>query len=465
MGVITFYENSKLSVQGLSSKWVEGFSRLASFTNEEKIKAVKEMVYGAKHMDDLLTLADVDEQYLHLPRGLKTKLVKLLEESQYEYEFIDQTSYAKKPIDISDAPILTEEQRPAVRAILKHQSGRIIMPTGSGKTVVALSAIANIKRPTLILVDKLHIANQWRDRAWEHIGYNPGIIGDKQWVEKPVCVALLQTLHSRRDEIDDEWWSKWSVVIHDEQHHIPAETYQEIVQRFPAKYRIGMSATIGKSKAKKKISELVFGPIIYEFKEQKIKPEIKVIETSFTFDYEPTQEIGGRVIRNNYQALVKALIEDDARNNLIADTIVKEQDQANLITSRRLNHLYELRQRVIDLGFPEERCWMLTGKESTEERMEIYKMANEANCAIFSTVADEALDIPRLDRLYLVFPEKNEEGIKQKVGRLTRAHPNKETCLVYDFVDSEIGIIKNQFGHRLRNFYQKEQLTVYKITG
>lgn len=457
--------DSHLRIPGLSQEWKQGLARLCSFPNEAKHKAVKEMVYGAKHMDDLLTLADVDEEELVLPRGLLPELTGMLDDSEHEYKLIDNTTYQAAPSFFCDSPELTEEQRPALEAILKEKSGRIIMPTGSGKTVIALGAIANIRRPTIVLVDKLHIAKQWRERTYEHTGYVAGIIGDKQWEEKDITIALLQTLHSRFDEIENEWWEKWSVEIHDEQHHIPAETYQKVAQRFPARYRVAMSATIGKSRPKKKISELVYGPIIYEVKEQKIKPEVRVIDTAFDFDYKPTEKVNGFVIRNNYQQLIKELIADYGRNNLIADQIFLEQDHANLVVSRRLAQLYGIRELVLNLGFPEERCWMLTGKEPSDERMEVYDKADAAECVIFSTISDEAVDIPRLDRLYLAFPQKNEETIKQQVGRLTRYHPDKKDCLVYDFVDSSIGIISNQFGHRLRNFYQREQLTVYRIGG
>ena len=460
--------DTHIRIANLPEKWRVPLAGLAAFKNEEKAKAVKEMIYGAKKMDDLLTLADIDNEDFILPRGVLLKLTNLLDETGHKYQLTDNTVYQGEPTYFSDAPVLTDEQTPAVEAILKQKSGRIIMPTGSGKTVVALGAIACIRRPTIVLVDKLHIAKQWRDRAYEHLGFVAGIVGDKQWEEKDITIALLQTLHSRREELDDEWWGKWSVVFHDEQHHIPADSYQGVVEMFPARYRVGFSATIGKSKAKKKISELVYGPIIYEYKEQKIKPEVKVIETAFDFDYQPTHKVKGKdgrlkVVRNNYQDLIKTLIEDHKRNKLIADTIFSEKDRANLVVSRRLNQLGDLRNMVLDLGFPEERCWTLTGKESSDERMEIAEKADAGECVIFSTVADEALDIPRLDRLYLVFPQKNEETIKQQVGRLTREHPDKDNCLVYDFVDVSIGIIKNQFGHRLRNFYQREELTVYKI--
>lgn len=458
--MITIYVDSKLTILGLSEKWRTGLSDFASVKNESKDRALKEFVWGASNLPDKVSLAEINGSTISLPRGARNKLSETLTKSGHEAIFKEQFP-AHKSIDIPRAPKLRPKQKEAVSAILKYKSGRIIMPTGEGKTVVALGTIYRLKKPALILVDKKHIAKQWMDRGWQHIGYTPGLIGDNIWNEKPISVALFQTLSSRFDDIDPEWWSRWSIVIHDEQHHIPADTYCKIVQMFPGEYRIGLSATIGKSETKKEISELVFGPIIYESKEKKIKPLIKVVDTSFNFPYRPTEKKGRKVIRNNWHDLVAALIEDQNRNLLIARNI--ENSAANLIVSRRLNHLRLIRNLVLDSGFPEERCWMLTGKESTEERMKIYEMADAGSCAIFSTIADEALDIPRLDRLHLIFPQRNVETIKQQIGRLTRPHEDKEDCLVLDYVDSKIGIIKNQFSERLRNLYQRESLTVYRI--
>jgi ATP-dependent helicase IRC3 len=106
-------------------------------------------------------------------------------------------------------------------------------------------------------------------------------------------------------------------------------------------------------------------------------------------------------------------------------------------------------------------CYNLTGKEGLERRMEIYELADAGNCAVFSTlgVAGEALDIPRLDRIHLAFPMKNEETVWQVIGRGARLHENKDSCIIFDYKD-EVEVLKNQHLHRLRKVYQKRELEV-----
>jgi superfamily II DNA or RNA helicase len=79
---------------------------------------------------------------------------------------------------------------------------------------------------------------------------------------------------------------------------------------------------------------------------------------------------------------------------------------------------------------------------------------------IFSTIADEALDIPRLDRGYLAFPSKNVETVKQQIGRFTRTHDEKDSAIIYDFKDPLVGVLKTQFNGRLRGLYQPMKLKV-----
>src|SRR5690606_8534290 len=146
-------------------------------------------------------------------------------------------------------------------------------------------------------------------------------------------------------------------------------------------------------------------------------------------------------------------VEDNLRNERIAVLVNKNRDKCNLIQSSRLNHLKLLRNKVIELGFPKNRIFMLTGEENEEERQNVYKEAEKGSCLILSTIAGEGLDIPRLDRLYLCFPIKNDENVKQLVGRICRDHPDKDDAIVYDFIDTEVSVLVDQWKNRLFKYY------------
>lgn len=458
--------DSHIRIPGLSQEWKEGLAKLCSVPNEDKDVALREKIRGAAIMDDLLTLADIQGDDLVLPRGFYTELTDILASSDIPFRVKwntalqnDNTSLIK--IGAPKHPVASTEQLLALNALHGHLQGRVIMPPGKGKTVVGLWNIFSREGKSIILVDKKHIAQQWVDRAKEHFDVNIGFIGDNRWEEKDTTVALIQTLRSRKDQLDG-WWHKWSMLILDEQHHIPAETYTEIIQKFPAHFRFGLSATVGKSESKKKISELVFGPIIYESKQTQVNPTVQRVFTDFDFNYHPTRKRGNKIVRNNYQKMVTALIQDVSRNQLIAQQVCKEPQAAHLIVSQRLKHLEALANICANNGMDVNRCWFLTGQESLEERMEVYEWADAGSCAVFSTlgVAGEALDIPRLDRLHITTPIKNEETLWQVIGRIARTHDNKSSAIVFDYVDREVEVLYNQYKHRLRACYQPKKLNV-----
>jgi superfamily II DNA or RNA helicase len=103
---------------------------------------------------------------------------------------------------------------------------------------------------------------------------------------------------------------------------------------------------------------------------------------------------------------------------------------------------------------------MLTGKEDTEERMRVAREAESGQCVVFSTIADEALDVPRLDKLYLVWPTKNSAVIRQQIGRIERVHPSKKSATVYDFVDAEVQPLYKQWIKRGIDVYAAEGLAI-----
>jgi superfamily II DNA or RNA helicase len=71
-------------------------------------------------------------------------------------------------------------------------------------------------------------------------------------------------------------------------------------------------------------------------------------------------------------------------------------------------------------------------------------------------IAKEGLDIPRLDRLFLVAGGRNEAELEQKVGRIQRACPGKLDAVVFDIVDERIGVLRAQYYARRK---------VYKSLG
>lgn len=413
-------------------------------------------------MPDRLTYLEEDDGYVILPLGFEKELIDRLVSSKTPYKIIRATKFVSADIQPKSSVTLRDRQPEAKQAMLDNKHGLIMASPGFGKTTVGLDAIVTLNQKTLILIDKTELGKQWITRADEQFGIELGLIGDKEWNEKDITVATLQTLRSREKELDEDgFWDRWGVVIYDESHHAgSSDSYFNIVSKFKADRRYGLSATKGKSEEKAKVAEFVFGPVLFEDKSNQLIPTVHRVKTSFDFDYRGTDMINGKRVQNNYQAMMKELIADSDRNNQIAAKINTEPNCAHLVISRRLQHLEDIKNAVISRGFDPERCFMLTGKESSDRRLEVGRMADSGSIVIFSTVADEGLDIPRLDRIHLVFPSKNHETTRQQVGRGLRNHPDKDETIIYDYVDLDVPVMRNQWRNRLNKYYRLNKFPI-----
>jgi superfamily II DNA or RNA helicase len=223
-----------------------------------------------------------------------------------------------------------------------------------------------------------------------------------------------------------------------------------------------MEATLGPLFHKTDESELVHAGLL-------LKPEVHVHDTAFTYPYVPTHDhlkgtdckvpgcSGGRqakLHRNNYSGMLSELVDETTRNAQIARTVVDElrDGRTVLVVSGRLKHLDNLRDAVaVETTYP---TLMLTGAESSEERMEVGRRAMQGGVAIFSTIADEALDIPRLDSIHLVWPTANPRKVEQQAGRVLRTHGKKMQPRVHDYRDA-VGVLRKQFQKRLELYRNK----------
>jgi superfamily II DNA or RNA helicase len=164
--------------------------------------------------------------------------------------------------------------------------------------------------------------------------------------------------------------------------------------------------------------------------------------------------------QTNYQTVLKELVADADRRKVIVDCILGERNHAQLVLSKRLSHLEALRQDCLETyEWPEEQLMMLTGQEKTKERDRVARVAGNGFCVVFSTIADEALDVPRLDRVHLAWPTKNGAIIEQQVGRVERAHPEKRDAVVFDYVD-DVAAMRAQWRERLGKVYKPQEMEV-----
>lgn len=124
-------------------------------------------------------------------------------------------------VDFSFRGDLRPHQVPVVESVLAdgEPNGVVVMPCGTGKTVVALRLLASIQKRTLVMVHKEFLLDQWTDRIGDFLGIPPENVGriqqDRCDFDKPVTIGMIHSLSGER-EYPKEMYEAFGCVISDE---------------------------------------------------------------------------------------------------------------------------------------------------------------------------------------------------------------------------------------------------------
>lgn len=458
----------RVSISDVHEDLYEVITRDLSPKNPDKERALKEGIQAAKEMPDQIPLWREEGEDLVLPRGyahrLEHAVVSLGQRIEWESS-MTLLPYSERCFRDWPAFELRDYQAPARDALLDWAQGIYKAPTGAGKSRVVLEFARWAGQRTLIVVGKTSLARQWQEMAREGYGYETGYIGEGEWRDEDLSVAIWQTLHSRKDSLPAEFWASWGCVVADEVHHLSANSLSDIFNRFPAFYRIGCSATPRWDATLFPIVEAVIGPVIFETTDRDVgdrlvRPSVEIVESTFEAEYTPTRYRGGRRIQNNFNEVMAELSEDPERNDLIADIAREEARNGHhvLVVTRRIEHVRQLVSRLehdVPIG---SRLNVLTGAQTgaDAERIKRAVERSDEGTVLISTTADEGFDLPRLDRLILAFPIRRTPLIEQQVGRIRRPYPGKADAVVFDVEDSLVNVLRAQSIER-RKLYARRR--------
>jgi len=342
----------------------------------------------------------------------------------------------------------------AVQEMLVEEQGLVIRPPGTGKTQIVLAFAAICQTRVLVLVHTEDILKQWVEyieRSIPEMKGKVGVIRGKTCNIRQITVATVQTLSRSYLDAGKEWWSQWGALVADEAHHVSAPTWEAVINTCPAYFRFGFTASSTRADGQHPTMRFIVGPIIHRQKfTSAVKLSVIPKKTNFTALYRGPFDWG---------PLLNALTTDDERNEQIAEVVDDEINDGNsvLVLSRRIEQLDRI---AACMSEPSE---ILTGKRSKKDRARILAdfRSGKLRCLLATQLADEALDVQRLNRICLVHPGKAEGRLIQQVGRAIRMHPEKKDAKIYDFVDSRVGVLRRQWNERKR-VYAKEKIPLVK---
>jgi superfamily II DNA or RNA helicase len=397
---------------------------------------------------------------LVLPRGLYGLLTDLVESAESTLHIDDKRAIGNRHEFICSTE-LRSEQADAVQRLIEEDTSVLIAPPGLGKTVIACAAIASRATSALILVDRKALADQWRDRLQRHLGFKCGQIGGgRSKTTGIIDIALLPTL-ARRDNIE-ALTAGYGFVVADECHHIAASAFFHVLNRIPAKYWLGLTAT---PERRDGLEDLIYhqlgshhvtleGPTAGQLPSVGTdlltpQPVLYVHPTQFRYTGQADPSAPGGMAE-----IYRALIADEARlEQIIADVLSAHAEGANiLVLTTWIDHLNVIAERLRNAG---KDVVVLSGQIKARQRREISERlanhtADDGPLLIVGTGSfiGEGFDCPALDTLFLASPITFKNRLVQYVGRITRPHAAKTTATVHDYHDELTPVLASSLRKR-----------------
>jgi superfamily II DNA or RNA helicase len=347
-------------------------------------------------------------------------------------------------VDFEDRIIPRDaRQERAWEAFSAADCGVLNIACGGGKSALGLKKIAQRGYPAIVIVNNESLVEQWIERAGTFLNLPPesiGIVqGAKQEWDKPLVLAMVQTLASRIDDIPMWVRQRYGTVIFDECHHFAAATFC-LTAGFFFGARFGLTATTERTDRLEEVYYAHLGPVIYSDKTSEIYADVYFKPTGFSLgEKESLVDFRGMLVISR---LYNKLAKSKARNKMItadaADAAINGRKV--LVLSHSVAHVEELAASIAKAA-PGKKVGFIHGAITGNKRLTILA-ESDVTVASFS-LAKEGLDVPRLDALLLATPFRDWGAFQQCKGRVERAHPLKKPPIVVVYEDADIPVCRS----------------------
>jgi DNA excision repair protein ERCC-3 len=330
----------------------------------------------------------------------------------------------------SSLPFIKRDyQLEAARAVLGNGGpgtgyGVVVLPCGSGKTIVGMIIMALLKTNTLILTTNVAAVHQWMEELLDKTDLKSEDIAEYTGSSKsvaPVTVATYQIITWRPDR-DSEFphfklfrERPWGLIIYDEVHLLPAPVFR-VTAELQAVRRLGLTATLVREDGEEDAVFSLVGPKRYDvpWKDLENKGWIAgAFCTEIRIEMPENLKIPYAVATRREKYRIAS--ENPLKNEAVIQLIENHRDDQILVIGQYISQLENLARLL--------KAPIITGKAPNAERERIYGAfkKGEVRVIVVSKVANFAIDLPDASMAIQVsgsFGSRQEEA--QRLGRILR---------------------------------------------
>ncbi|MCU4741752.1 DEAD/DEAH box helicase [Natronoglomus mannanivorans] len=360
---------------------------------------------------------------------------------------------------------LSRSQSPELETA-RAPAGVLELPTGSGKTVIAIEAIETLQTPTLVVVPTIDLQEQWIRELEREFAVDVGRFGGGEQRLGPITVSTYDSAYLKADAVGD----RFGLVVFDEVHHLGGEGYREIARLLAAPARLGLTATFERPDDAHEVIEGIVGPLVHRVDVDELAGDhlaaydLKRLAVSLTdaereaydrhqkvfTDYLARSNIQFRS-GSDYQELVKRSGSDpEAREALLAkqraraivygsdaklealEGILDDHRDDRIIVFTAFNDLvYDVSERFLIPA--------ITHQTGTAERREILERFRDGTYSrvVTSNVLDEGVDVPDATVAVVLSGSGSEREFTQRLGRILRPKADGRRAILYEVVAND----------------------------
>lgn len=445
-------EIQKFQLQSMSNKNINTSTGAVSENNEQLIelaKAVQELNENAEDEEDdfdlsssskrLLYSFEINSERVEHVLNVKSFCSKIGYPMLEEYDFKNDTMNENLIIDLKPATTIRPYQEKSLSKMFSSgcaRSGIIVLPCGAGKTLVGITSSCTVKKSTLVLCINEISVWQWKDQflKWTTISEDQIVIftsKHKMTIPSSGASVLITTYsmitHTGKRSVegkrvmDQIREREWGLMILDEVHAAPADSFRKVISVVKAHCKLGLTATL--LREDQKIGDLyhLVGSKLYEanwldLQKNGFLADVECVEVWCPM----TQEFYNRYLDENINYSKKKLLYLMNPNKLRACEFLIRYHEENfdkiIVFS---DNVYTLKSYAIKMNKP-----FVYGDTPHQNRTEIlnrFKSSPNCNTVFLSKIGDTAIDIPEATVIIQIsshFGSRRQEA--QRLGRILR---------------------------------------------